>query len=176
MMIALQPISVVALEALAESRTPAGIASIALDGSLPPGFVARRSLDQLAQGKPWQWCSGFYMLRISDHRVVGSCGFKDAPASGRIEIGYGVAPLCRNQGLASSAVRALLRLAFASESVREVLAQVNPSNLASIRVVTKLGFKHAGMQTDRDGEVLVQWVSKKAPDFTEASCLVRSVG
>ena len=42
--------------------------------------------------------------------------------------------------------------------MRAVLAQVNPDNLASTRVVQKLGFTARGRQLDHEGEMLVQWV------------------
>ena len=85
-----QALSPANLQTLAQSRTPAGIAASALEGSLPPAFVAQRSLDQLAEGRPVRWCATFYMLRNIDHMVAGSRGFKDAPLHGRIEIGYGI--------------------------------------------------------------------------------------
>lgn len=147
---------------LSESRLPAGVASCALEGSLPPEFVARRSFDQLAQGKPAQWCTTFYMLRSLDHAVVGSCGFKDAPVDAQVEIGYAVSPTCRNTGIATAAVAALLHMAFMRSEVNQVLAQVNPDNLASTRVVEKLGFKAHGTSIDKDNEVLAQWLVERS--------------
>ncbi|MCY7389210.1 MAG: GNAT family N-acetyltransferase [Burkholderiales bacterium] len=158
MSVTLIPISIGDLRALVESRIPDGIASRALEEALPPAFVARRSLEQIAAGKPVHWCTSFYMLRIADGNIAGSCGFKDAPANGRVEIGYGVSTVCRNQGVATAAITALLKIAFASGIVNEVLAQVNPDNIASTRVVEKLGFKSDGLKTDESNEVLVQWL------------------
>ncbi len=161
MPVRLLPIPLADLIDLSESRIPLGMASRSLDGALPPPFVARRSLDQLAQGKPAQWCSTFYMVRNLDQAVVGSCGFKDAPENGGVEIGYGVALLCRNAGIGSAAVAALLKLAFANIEIRHVLAQVNPDNFPSTRIVENAGFKACGTTIDKDLEVLVQWIAER---------------
>jgi len=161
MTITLQAISVAELEIFAASGTPEGIASGAAEGALPPPHVAIRSLSQMQEGKSAFWCSTFYMVRNSDRLIVGSCGFKDAPLNGRVEIGYGVSPNCRKQGVATAAVGALLDLAFATEGVSEVLAQVNPTNDASTGVVRKLNFKSNGMERDKHDELLVQWLAHK---------------
>lgn len=97
-------------------------------------------------------------MRRADGAVVGGCGFKDAPHDGRVEIGYAVAPSCRQQGIATAAVRELVRLAFASGEVHEVLAQINPQNAASARVAHKLAFDACGTVIDNDDEPLVQWL------------------
>ena len=159
MNITLLPIGVSELQALANSRTPDTVCRRSLEGALPPDFVARRALEHMTDGTPAGWCSTYYVVRNGDQAVVGSCGFKGPPKNGSVEIGYGVAPDCRNEGLATEAVRALLGLAFESGQVQEVLAQVSPANLSSTRVVLKLAFKRAGEQVDHDNELLVQWVA-----------------
>jgi RimJ/RimL family protein N-acetyltransferase len=158
----IQPIGVADLESIAASRLPNDTALPVADGALPPPHIASRSLEQLAQGKPAYWCSTFYIVRDLDRQVVGACGYKDAPAAGRVEIGYGVAPSCQRQGAASAAVREMLRLAFEIETVHEVLAQVNPANVASTRVVRKFGFDQGTVIVDDDGELLVQWWARRS--------------
>jgi len=158
----LVPVPVDDLPLLVQGRTPRALRARTLDEALPPPFVADRSLTQLRGGKPAAWCAPFYMVRTADGAVVGSCGFKDVPRAGRIEIGYGVSPLARRQGAARAAVAALLRIAQASDEVAEVLAQVLPDNLASTRVVQGLGFLAHGRQLDHSGEMLVQWVYRCA--------------
>ena len=81
--------------------------------------------------------------------------------NGRIEIGYGVAPECQGQGIATVAVQALLAMAFSSIQVDEVLAQINPANIASIRVAEKLNFSRGDTQLEEDDELLDQWLAKK---------------
>jgi ribosomal-protein-alanine N-acetyltransferase len=161
MSVTLQSISTADLHVLANLGLPDSVAGRTTDGALPPPHVAKRSLGQLQEGKEEYWCCTFYIVRDVDRLVVGSCGFKDAPSHGRVEIGYGVSPACRNQGVATHAVRHLLRLAFATDAVTEVLAQVSPANASSSRVVEKIGFVKIGAKADEEGELLVQWVIRK---------------
>jgi putative acetyltransferase len=163
MTITLLPISQFELAELALGSVPAQARHNAGPGALPPTFVAARALEQLASGKPLHWCSTFYIVRSEDQMIVGGCGFKDSPINGVVEIGYAVASSCRNQGIATQAIAALLKYAFAGDEVHQVLAQINPDNIASTKVAEKTGFVRAGNIVDDDGEVLVQWVVAKSP-------------
>jgi [ribosomal protein S5]-alanine N-acetyltransferase len=160
MTVTLQRISRAELGVLADSGIPECLAGRLADGALPPAFVARRALTQLAAAKAESWCSTFYMVSDDGGTVVGSCGFKDAPSDGRVEIGYGVSAEWRNRGAATEAVRELCRLAFASGEAHAVLARVSPTNLSSSRVVEKLGFEKGERVVDDDGELVVEWVSR----------------
>ena len=155
----LQPLTHQQLCHLAESRIPPELESRVAEGALPPAFVAARSLAQLAEGKSEFWCSRFLIVRDTDEQVVGSCGFKDEPKAGRVVIGYGVSARYRHQGAASAAVKALLKLAF-SNGVSEVIAEILPSNVASVAVVEKFGFNSTGTRVTEDNETLIQWLAK----------------
>lgn len=61
------------------------------------------------------------------------------------EIGYGIAPQHHNQGLATQAVRLLIRKCFTESPLRRLLAYVHDENVASIRVLQKLGFTKEGL-------------------------------
>jgi [ribosomal protein S5]-alanine N-acetyltransferase len=156
-MIALDPIPVDDLVSLSQSSIPTRLVDRVLKDALPPAFVAARSLDQICGGKAVHWCSTFYIREI-DGTVIGGCGFKDEPHNGRVEIGYAVSPDRRNQGVATSAVKALISLAFKSGEVHEVLAKVSELNAPSMRVVQRLGFVEAGTEAGKDNELLVQWI------------------
>jgi RimJ/RimL family protein N-acetyltransferase len=164
--VSLQAIRLGDLQRLARGETPAAADAPAYAGAWPPPFVAARSLRQHAEGVAWRWCSGFQVVRTGDRAVVGSCGFKHPPCAGVVELGYGIAPACRRQGFARQAVQALLQRAFDGDQVDAVLAQVNPDNLASTRVVQSLGFQPLGRRVDEDGETLVQWRMQRAWGLT----------
>ena len=142
----------------ADARVPAALASRVEEAALPPSFVAARALKLIAEGKAEFWCSTFLIVRNRDQRIIGGCGFKDAPKDGRVEIGYGVSPGSRGQGAATAAVGLLLQRAFGS-GVREVFAEVTPENLASAKVVRKLGFVSTGTRMDKEDGMVVQWVA-----------------
>jgi [ribosomal protein S5]-alanine N-acetyltransferase len=146
----------VQLQQIADGGVPPAFAQRAADGALPPHFVAARSLKGVAEGQAAQWCHAFVMVRHGDQRIVGACGFKGAPQGGRVEIGYGVSPAHRRQGAASAAVAALLQRAF-SGGAAEVLAEVEPWNLASMAVVRRAGFEAIGSRVDEQGDEVMQW-------------------
>ena len=150
-------LSVKQLQQLAILRVPAELAPRLVANALPPSFVAARALALLAKGVPERWSTPFLIVRRSDERIVGSCGFKNAPHDGRIEIGYGVAETCTGQGAATAAVKQLVALAIGAGL--KALAEVNPENLASTRVVQKAAFRQIGSRIDVDGEHLVQWLA-----------------
>ncbi|MFZ6801416.1 GNAT family N-acetyltransferase [Undibacterium sp. Di24W] len=156
----LQPLSYQQLLILAASQMPTEFASRAAVGALPPDFVAVRALTQLQAGKSAFWCSTFVITRNADQVIVGSCGFKHEPQAGRVEIGYSISSDFRRQGIASAMLTALLELAFA-HGATEVLAEILPTNTASIATVKKAGFKNIGTRIDDDNETVQQWIAIK---------------
>ena len=161
MTVSLQQISLHDLNDLAESRTPAAQQSRAIEGGLPPPpLVAARAVQHLAAGKCGHWCATFYVVRASDHKIVGSCGFKGEPVAGRVGIGYGMAPACRGQGIATAAVKLLVQLAF-EQGVRQVMAEILPDNITSAQAAEKLEFKRLGARLDEAGEWVAEWVVER---------------
>lgn len=79
--------------------------------------------------------------RKEDGKTVGDIGFKGKPVNGIVEIGYGMDPDEHNKGYATEAAIALVEWAFLHEEVRQVQAECEIDNVASIRVLEKLGMK-----------------------------------
>jgi ribosomal-protein-alanine N-acetyltransferase len=80
--------------------------------------------------------------------VVGDCGWYGPPGdTGEVEIGYGLAPAYRSRGYGTEAVRALLGWVAAYDGVRRVVAGTEATNVASRRLLERLGFT----VTDLDG-------------------------
>jgi RimJ/RimL family protein N-acetyltransferase len=164
MWITLAPVTPAELCELAESRTPLAMVGTALEGAPPPAFAARRSRDQLAAGKPACWGTVYAMVRVADGKLVGSCGFKDVPVNGRVEIGYGVAPAGRNAGVASAAVAALLDMAFASGAVREVAGPGRPREPALHPCRREAGFPRRRRQDRRGPRRSGPWLATRRAD------------
>jgi ribosomal-protein-alanine N-acetyltransferase len=100
--------------------------------------------------------------------VVGDAGFKSTPdRSGTVEIGYGVVSAYRNEGIAGEAARALIDWAFSSNGVRRVIAECYEDNLASARVLEKLGMIRTGTERGKNGR-LIKW-SLSAPRLVAKS-------
>jgi len=82
---------------------------------------------------------GPWVIRTHEGQLIGTAGFRGTPEAGEVEVGYGIESGHRNQGLAGEAVAALLGWARAAGAVR-FLARVDRDNVASQRVLLRLGF------------------------------------
>lgn len=71
--------------------------------------------------------------------VIGGVGFFGPPTAGVVEIGYGIVESRRNQGCATEAVRAMIHFALGHPEVAQVKASVEAANVASVRVLQKVG-------------------------------------
>lgn len=154
----LSALSVPNLRCLAASQAVDLGALRVTEGALPPMRPVARALAQLELGTPAFWCVPFLIVCTARATVVGACGFKTRPVEGSVEISYGLAPAERGRGFATLAVTQLLRLAASSGLVREAVAHILPSNIASAHVATRLGFKPEGLVSDPDGEIVTRWV------------------
>ena len=102
--------------------------------------------------------------------VIGFCGF--VPASDGAEIGWRLAKEYWGRGLATEAARAVLKHGFETLGFRRLIATVQSPNLASIRIVEKLGLKPES-SFYRDGREVILFsinnarkVSGQLPAFT----------
>lgn len=78
-------------------------------------------------------------------RVVGTCGFLHyLKEQGHTEIGYDLAPSYWRKGIMSEVAVPILAFGFNSMKLNRIEAKVDPANVASIGLLTKLGFKQAG--------------------------------
>ena len=103
----------------------------------------RRHYKTLGEETPW--LAWFAVLREPTPTLVASLGFKGAPDSvGAVEIGYALVPAYRGCGLATEMVDALSSWALSQPHVVRVVADVKPDNVASVRVLTEVGFQLAG--------------------------------
>lgn len=146
--------SVASLEASLGVGIPEGWPPGEYDSSAMEFFRDRLMSDSSGLG----WYSWYAVLRASDAGpsiLIGAGGYLGPPANdGDIEIGYSIVPRFEGQGFATELVRALVDHAFASGTVRRVLAHANPANSSSMRVLEKNGFHMAGGVNEAG---LVEW-------------------
>ncbi len=89
--------------------------------------------------------SGWFVAFRDSATVFGDCGTKGwVDGARRVEIGYGLAPPWRGRGLGTEAVRAMVDWLRAQREVRVVVAEVEVGNVASRRLLERLGFDLAG--------------------------------
>jgi ribosomal-protein-alanine N-acetyltransferase len=72
--------------------------------------------------------------------VIGFSGVKHVPEIGETELGYRFLPEYWGRGLATEAGQASIDFARSKLGLGRLVAMVHPDNVASARVVTKLGF------------------------------------
>ena len=92
------------------------------------------------------WGFGPYAaVEQGNQAVIGYCGlfaFPNIDGQAETEIGYRLARSAWGQGYATEAGRAVRDYAFDTLGVKRLIAMIDPSNLASIRVAEKIGMKY----------------------------------
>ena len=148
---------------LGEAAAPDGLRAPA-DGvdepavlTLVRGFAA----DLQKEGCRAHW------LIVEGDEVVGLCGFKRPPSSGRAEIGYGVAASRRGRSHASVAI-ALVIDAATELGVATLTAETVSGNRASEIVLERNGFRPTGRRDDPEDGQLTLWARPIAPVVTSA--------
>lgn len=85
------------------------------------------------------------IARQQDNRLIGSCGFTWDRNANAAEVGYELASQFWRQGIMSEALRALLQYGFEVIELEYVIAQVMLANVASKKLLQKLGFQSQGI-------------------------------
>jgi RimJ/RimL family protein N-acetyltransferase len=111
--------------------------------------------NQLGKDSGAMHWGGVIVARDPD-TVVGDIGFHASPVSGEVEVGYSIVPSHRKRGLATEALRAFLKWGFQHPDVARVIARCEHSNLASQRVLEKVGFLEDGRS-----EIYFQYVKDR---------------
>jgi RimJ/RimL family protein N-acetyltransferase len=104
------------------------------------GDLIQASLTSFAARGFGQWVAE----DCSSHALVGFCGLRPIDESEEIEILYGLVRGCWGQGLATEAGSAVLAHAFLGVGLRQVVGRTDSPNLASARVLERLGMRFEG--------------------------------
>jgi [ribosomal protein S5]-alanine N-acetyltransferase len=100
--------------------------------------------------------------RLSDGAFIGWCGLtRWNPDHRSASLGYCLDEAAWGRGYATEAARALLQWAFDALDLNRVQAEADTRNLASARVLEKLGFVREGTLREDcvvDGDVSDSWV------------------
>lgn len=87
----------------------------------------------------------YYALAIilkRDNRMIGTCGlFNVIPDSTETSIGWNISSQYQGNGFATEAAKKLLNIGFESNDVSRIFADCADDNIASIRVMEKIGMK-----------------------------------
>lgn len=103
---------------------------------------------------------GFWATVEADTgRVIGGATLMHAPIGGGnpVEIGYYFRQSVWGKGYATELAAGLLRYGFESLPADEIVAVIIPENIASGRVLEKVGMRHAGL-SDYNGHAVELYV------------------
>jgi RimJ/RimL family protein N-acetyltransferase len=104
-----------------------------------------------AQRRPLGEFGMYQVVRRADGCVIGDVGFMGPPdATGAVLLGCAITEDARGQGYATEALCALLDWARGQSGLTCVLADTTRSNLASQRLLERVGLRRIG----EDGELL----------------------
>lgn len=111
--------------------------------------------------REWGW--GSLIIHKADNTLIGHVMVKVIPDStgsptGSLEIGYYITPAYRLQGYASEATKAVIDWALSQPSVQCVTAGCDRDNIASKRVLEKIGMQYI----ETRGTMLVWKLGKTA--------------
>jgi len=95
------------------------------------------------------------VLKKETKEIVGSCGFARPHGTEEIELGYLLARKFWGKGLATEAAAACLKYGFEELKFKEVIAMTDLENVASQKVLEKIGFMKRGIESFNNEETLV---------------------
>jgi RimJ/RimL family protein N-acetyltransferase len=88
----------------------------------------------------------FFWFIQSEEKIVGNITVKEINRRMlTAELGYGIAPEARGNGYATAAVRLVTQRAFGESPLRKLIAYVHEDNVASRRVLEKVGYTAEGL-------------------------------
>jgi RimJ/RimL family protein N-acetyltransferase len=99
---------------------------------------------------------GLWLARdAASGEVVGFCGFMELDPGAGPELVYALPSRWTGRGYATEMARAAIAAARARDASAEIVASVDAPNVASVRVLERLGFVHAGATPGAFGDMLL---------------------
>ena len=112
----------------------------------------RRYLEPVVAGQAERGYASWAVVERASGRLIGDCGLFPADGVGPdVELAYGLAPDVWGRGYATEAAAACVRVGFGELGLERIVADVDPANTASVRVLEKLGFERTG---EKGGKLL----------------------
>jgi RimJ/RimL family protein N-acetyltransferase len=112
-----------------------------------PLATAQETVAALAAGDPAEpgWFQ-YAIERTEDRAHIGDVGVDLHENRMQAEIGFTLAPAYQGRGYAAEAVRALLDDLFTIRGLHKVSAEADARNLASARLLERVGFTREGLR------------------------------
>ena len=94
------------------------------------------------------------VVEKANNQLIGWCGLNYLEDSHEVEVGYGLAREHWGKGFIPEAAKAALRYGFEELGLEKIVAVAFPENLASRRVMQKLGMHYVKISPFYDGDLV----------------------
>jgi ribosomal-protein-alanine N-acetyltransferase len=141
--------------ALFEIPGDAEVVRYIADGKPFPLEKVKEFLDRAAAYDRENGFCRWKVVERSSGEIVGSCGFARPHETREIELGYLFAQKHRDKGFATEIARAAAAYGFKKLGFREIIAMTDVENIASQKVLEKIGFSKRGSEIFNGEENLV---------------------
>ncbi len=124
----------------------------------------------LPWAKPDSWLQ-IACTRLDTDELIGDCGLHFLSEQGGMEIGFTVAPRFQGKGYAREAVQALCHQLFAKTGCQRIQAVTDARNLASLRLLERVGFQKLGHEPEKTifkGEPCEEWTLVLTPNLLDS--------
>ena len=118
-----------------------------------------QTIDYAERSGIGMWC----IYRRESPNLIGFCGFRFIEDSQDVEILYGLTPAVWKQGLALEACIAAINYGFAAILFEQVFGRTDVPNVASVRLLERLGMEFKGQTMIGDLPTLVYCLQQSAP-------------
>jgi RimJ/RimL family protein N-acetyltransferase len=110
------------------------------------------------------------LLNRADDAFIGHCGLVHPGESSDVEVACALGQQFQKQGAAGEVVLATFRYAFETAGLEKVIALAYPENIASQKVMQKIGMKYVGLTDDYYHATLIMYQIERtdwqpAPDY-----------
>jgi ribosomal-protein-alanine N-acetyltransferase len=136
-----------------------------------PSKSVEETRERIAEKVAHQQQHGFAMWAVVERasgRVVGDCGLQLLEGGPDVELGYRMAHEVRGRGLATEAGRACLIAGFDDLGLDRIVAVAQPENVASRRVMKKLGMTLMGLGHYHGTEAVLYAITRAEEAAAEA--------
>ncbi|MEG4813399.1 GNAT family N-acetyltransferase [Microcoleus sp. K5-D4] len=96
-----------------------------------------------------------------DRKLIGRCGLVFLDQTPEVELGYAIDKVYWNQGLVTEASLASLNYGFQILNLERIVAIARPENIASQRVIQKVGMKYEKNTRYYETDVLYYSISRE---------------
>jgi len=157
----LRPCTADDLDALHRLWTDPEVRRYLFDDRIIPREQAAAMIQSSLASFPTHGFGLWLVHRAGEDAIIGFSGLSLTGDPPEVELLYGIAPSAWGQGVATEAARAVLRYGFAELRLAHITAGADVPNVASLRVLEKLGMTFTRRTRTQYGEVLYFAVTRE---------------